>query len=340
MPLLPYACPRDHSPLERVPDGLRSAAGRLYPDALGGWDLREEAADAANNSAQAAIFDALAGELSDLDHAHNLTLRFERELLDAVPLTAGDRVLEIGGHRSGVLPYLERARGVTGFGVDVSAEWVARQNAAARERGSETRWSLADAERLPFLDRSFALVVAFDVFEHLGDLRAGVAEAFRVLRPGGRLVCHLPVQDIGGSLDGLSRARDPADFAARQASVGHFHEKMPTRDRMRVLLEHVGFHVHAVRSFNVWVQPLHDYRLLPALARLRRRFERGGKAPAGIGGPPATGPSRWQQSYARSVVPLFASLAQVDRLGAAMGIGGSCAFVAERPAGGEAPLRA
>jgi SAM-dependent methyltransferase len=342
---LPFACPLDHTLLERVPGGLRTASGRLYPEALGGWDLRasgEDAGDDAQNLAQGAIFDALGGELSDLDHPHNLTLVFERDLLEALPLTAGERVLEIGGHRSGVLPWLEARRQVLGFGVDLSAEWVARQNRAARERGSDTTWVRADAEHLPFVDRAFAAVVAFDVFEHVGELEAAVAEAFRVLRPGGHLVCHLPVNDIRGSLDGASRWRDPADFAARQATVGHFHERMPTRDRMRILLEHVGFHVRDVVSFNVWVQPLHDYRVLPALARLRRRFERAPK-PSGSPAPPASAPaggpraSAWQRAYARTVIPAAAALARVDRIGAALGVGGSCAFVAERPGDGGAP---
>jgi SAM-dependent methyltransferase len=340
MPRLPYASPVDHAPLEPGPGGLVAPDGRVWPEACGGWDLRPPGMSAAT-AAQAEIFDAMAGEPTDFDHPHNLTLVHQRELLDRLELRRGDRVLEIGGHRSGVLPYLERHHGIDGHGVDIAPAWVAAQNRHAEARGSDTKWVLGDAEALPFADRSFRAVVAFDVLEHIPDLERAVAEVFRVLADGGLLVCHLPVQDITGSLDGLSRWRDPADFAARQASVGHFHERMPTRTRFRTLLEHTGFHVEDVRSFNVWVQPIHDYRILPALGRLRHRFSRSSssKADSGGGGAsppqrPPTGASGFQKAYAATVIPLARALATPDRLGAALGFGGSASFVARRGAVG------
>jgi len=329
--MLPYACPVDKTPLALGDRGLVSATGRYYPEAAGGWDLRPSGL-ASETSAQADIFDGMSGEPTDFDHPHNLTLVHQRSLLERLELRRGDRVLEIGGHRSGVLPWLEKHRGISGFGVDVSAAWVAAQNRWAQARGADTRWVIADAEQLPFPDRSFRAVVAFDVFEHIPHLDRAVAEVFRVLGEGGLLVCHLPVQDIRGSLDGLSRWRDPADFASRQATVGHYHERMPSRTRMRTLLEHVGFHVEDVESFNVWLQPIHDYRILPALGRLRRRAEAAGTG-MGSGSELPTGPSGFQRLYAASVIPLARALCTPDRLGSAMGIGGSASFVARRGQG-------
>ena len=341
--------PVDHEPLAPVEGGLRSPKGRFYPAVAGGWDLRPAPgtvnagpaeATTAESAAQAAIYDEMLGELTDFDHPHNLTLVHQRGLLDRLDLHAGEQVLELGGHRSGVLPYLEAHANIRGWGLDISPNWVHAQNTAARERGSAAQWMLGDAHALPFPDRSFDAVVAFDVFEHLADLPLAVGEVFRVLRPGGRMVCHLPVQDIGGSLDGMQHARDPADYAARQASVGHYHERMPTRQRMRVLLEHHGFHVIDMISFNVWIQPLHDHKLMPALGRLRHRLTR--RPPAATGAPVAAGPhgaSAWQRAYARSVIPVVQALATPDRLGALLGIGGSCSFLAERPSGATDPLR-
>jgi ubiquinone/menaquinone biosynthesis C-methylase UbiE len=47
------------------------------------------------------------------------------------------------------------------------------------------------AEALPFEDESFDLVTAYSVFHHLADHRPVLAEAFRVLRPGGALYVDL-----------------------------------------------------------------------------------------------------------------------------------------------------
>lgn len=47
---------------------------------------------------------------------------------------------------------------------------------------------LADAHCLPFADRTFALVVAYNAFEHYRDPRLAADEIFRVLRPGGQVL--------------------------------------------------------------------------------------------------------------------------------------------------------
>lgn len=323
-----YVDPVDRAPLTETPAGLVSPTGRVYPPRAGGWDLRPPGR--APEVDQGAIYDAMTGEFSDFDFPHNLTLLHERELLEALPLNWGDAVLELGGHRSGVLAWLEAHRGVVGAGVDVSETWVAAQNQQADLRGKGTRWVLADAEALPFPDRSFRAVVAFDVLEHVDHLDRALREVARVLVDGGTLVCHLPVGDIGGSFDGWQRWRDPADFAARQASVGHFHERLPTRRQLRTRLEAVGFQVEAVRSFNVWLQPLHDHRLLPALARLRHRLPR--EKAAARRAAPAT-PARasaWQRWYSRTVVPVARALCWPDRVGSLLGVGGSASFVARK----------
>ncbi|RYP85350.1 class I SAM-dependent methyltransferase [Nocardioides guangzhouensis] len=48
------------------------------------------------------------------------------------------------------------------------------------------------ATALPFRDRTFDVVAAFDVVEHCQDEARAVAELHRVLRPGGRLLLSVP----------------------------------------------------------------------------------------------------------------------------------------------------
>ena len=198
-PLSHLACPACRSPLGEGEGHVSCiACGERYPATLGGYDLRPGGGDA-NKSTQADIYDGRLGELSNFDHPHNLTLFTERRWLRSLDVVAGDRVLELGGHRSGALPFLERERGILGAGVDISPHWVAEQNRLARGRGSETLWVRGDAEHLPFADGQFAAMLSFDVFEHVSDLSLAISEAFRVLRPGGQLLAHLPVNDVSVS---------------------------------------------------------------------------------------------------------------------------------------------
>jgi SAM-dependent methyltransferase len=50
----------------------------------------------------------------------------------------------------------------------------------------------ANAYHLPFPDGAFDLVIAAEILEHIPDDRAAIAEAVRVLRPGGRLAVTVP----------------------------------------------------------------------------------------------------------------------------------------------------
>lgn len=97
----------------------------------------------------------------------------------------GRRVLDLGC-RDGALTriYLE---GNELVGVDADRDALAE----AEKLGIETHW--ADLDRpLEFPDESFDVVVAGELLEHLRDPQRVVAEARRVLRPGGTFVASVP----------------------------------------------------------------------------------------------------------------------------------------------------
>jgi SAM-dependent methyltransferase len=104
------------------------------------------------------------------------------------------RTLEIGCGEGRVCRDL-RARGHDVVGLDASPTLV--EAARALEPGAD--YVVGEAERLPFADGAFDLVVAYNSLMDVDDLPAAVAEAARVLAPDGRFcacVVH-PVADAG-----------------------------------------------------------------------------------------------------------------------------------------------
>ena len=101
-------------------------------------------------------------------------------------LKPGERVLDVGcGDGNFTGPAAERTG--SAVGLDRSPDLL--RAAATRLRDVRgLRWIEGDATNLPFADASFDVLLAVTVLCFVRDRRAMIAEARRVLRPGGRLV--------------------------------------------------------------------------------------------------------------------------------------------------------
>jgi SAM-dependent methyltransferase len=105
-------------------------------------------------------------------------------------LTPGERVLDLGsgaGTDSLVAAQMVGAEGYV-TGIDMTPAMLAKARAAATEMGvANVDFVEAEAERLPFADESFDVVISNGVIDLIPDKDAVFAELYRVLTPGGRI---------------------------------------------------------------------------------------------------------------------------------------------------------
>jgi ubiquinone/menaquinone biosynthesis C-methylase UbiE len=108
------------------------------------------------------------------------------------PIGGEDRVLEVGCGTA-ALSAAFAARGATDVvASDVSLRWLVLAQKRLAEMGAHVELVACAAESLPFADGSFDVVAASDVIEHVEDPDRFVAEAARVLQPGGLLFLATP----------------------------------------------------------------------------------------------------------------------------------------------------
>ncbi len=160
-------------------------------------------------------------------HRHTLGL-FYREKMAALhallPDDAPQRVLEIGGGRSGLSRLCFPDAAIVSVDVD-AGELRAAPRGCARVQ--------CDATRLPFPDATFDCVTMFDVVEHVADDSAAACEAQRVLRPGGVLLVSFPTTCFRYPRLRLLRPLLPAE-ATILAQWGHVRRGYDLADLQRL----------------------------------------------------------------------------------------------------------
>ena len=190
-------------------------------------------------------------------------------LLDTMKLRTCSIVLELGASDGKVLHKIKRDYGISlGIGIDISSASVKR---AKQNDKLGNFFLVADAHALPFLSHSLDLVLAFDVFEHLENLEIVLVDLHRCLKPGGKVLIHVPVSGgnhLRGMLLGkLAKLLSHPNWHKPEA-VGNYPENIRTKDELIRLLSVKGFTMSSSYDTSVLFQPLYDYILISFLKDL------------------------------------------------------------------------
>jgi demethylmenaquinone methyltransferase / 2-methoxy-6-polyprenyl-1,4-benzoquinol methylase len=141
-----------------------------------------------------AVFESVAGNydlMNDLMSAgtHRLWKRFT---LSQTGLRPGQRALDVAGGTGDLSAGMCKQVGNDGLVVltDINAAMLAEGRNAMTDRGivANIRYSLANAERLPFPDNSFDCVTIGFGLRNVTDKPAALRSMQRVLKPGGQLL--------------------------------------------------------------------------------------------------------------------------------------------------------
>ena len=191
---------------------------------------------------------------------------YSDSFFDDVLSPVGNRTLEVGCGEGRVARDLA-ARGHNVVAVEPAMSLLA----AAKATGTDDQqYAIADGARLPFVDASFDVVVAYNVLQVVDDLDLTLSEVARVLVSGGHLcacVAH-PVTDLGDVIEG--------SYGPRLAIRPHYFESRRVEDTIEIDGHAMTFRgwTHSLESYftalerpGFYVERLREPRPKPAASR-------------------------------------------------------------------------
>ncbi len=191
-------------------------------------------------------------------------------MMDWLAPRPGQRLLDVAGGTGDVAFRFLKRGGGPAVVLDMTEGMLAegRQRAEADKMAERLDWIQGDAMALPFADNSFdAYTISFGI-RNVTRIADALAEAFRVLRPGGRLMV-LEFSQIPNDL--LQKAYDLYSFkviplmgqvvAGDRDSYQYLVEsirKFPDQDSFAAMIRSAGFDLVKYRNLTMGVACLHS----------------------------------------------------------------------------------
>jgi ubiquinone/menaquinone biosynthesis C-methylase UbiE len=186
-----------------------------------------------------AIADAL--EVRSADHQQ---VEMRNKYFAWLDLPAGAKVLEAGCGAGPVARHLASfTKSSTVVGLDPSPHFIEKAKELSKDFVS-LEFQVGDARSMPFEEASFDAVIFHTCLCHVPEAERAIAEAFRVLKPGGKL----GVFDGDYATTTFSTGPDDPLQQCADAMMGSFVHDMWLTRRLPALLRQRGFRVERMDS--------------------------------------------------------------------------------------------
>ncbi len=196
---------------------------------------------------------------------------WKEAMMDWLAPRPGQRLLDVAGGTGDVaFRFLKRAKGSSAVVCDMTESMLieGRKRAEADQLASALDWVVGDAMALPFTDNSFdAYTISFGI-RNVTRIADALSEAYRVLRPGGRLMV-LEFSQIPNDM--LQKAYDLYSFnvipvmgqvvAGDRDSYQYLVEsirKFPSQDAFAAMIRTAGFGQVKYRNLTMGIAALHS----------------------------------------------------------------------------------
>lgn len=192
-------------------------------------------------------------------------------MMDWLAPRPGQELLDVAGGTGDIsFRFLKRAPGATSTVLDMTESMLVegRQRADAEQMADSLSWVTGDAMALPFPDNSFDVYTISFGIRNVTRVPDALAEAYRVLRPGGRLMVlefsQLPNPAMQWAYDRYSFNVIPemgkliADDRESYQYLVESIRKFPDQDTFAQMIKDAGFGQVKYRNLSLGIAALHS----------------------------------------------------------------------------------
>jgi demethylmenaquinone methyltransferase / 2-methoxy-6-polyprenyl-1,4-benzoquinol methylase len=219
------------------------------------------------------VFSRVASKYDVMNDAMSLGIHrlWKDAMMDWLAPRPGQRLLDVAGGTGDVaFRFLKRASGASAVVCDMTEPMLieGRKRAEAEKLAPSLDWVVGDAMALPFEDGSFDVYTISFGIRNVTRIRDALAEAYRVLKPGGRLMV-LEFSRIPNEL--MQQAYDLYSFnvipvmgqviAGDRASYQYLVEsirKFPDQETFASMIRDAGFGQVRYRNLTMGIAALHS----------------------------------------------------------------------------------